>query len=721
MPGMTTLLNSLNPAQSAAVSSPPGHFLVLAGAGSGKTRVLVHRIAWLLTHLQIAPSQIFAVTFTNKAAYAMRSRIESLLNTHLSGMWVGTFHGLAHRLLRAHWKVAGLPESFQILDADDQLRLIRRVHKNLNLDENQWPPKQSQWFINHNKEEGRRPRSSHASENYFDETMQKVYQAYENMCAASGLIDFAELLLRSLEVLQNNPDICQHYQHRFRHILVDEFQDTNAIQYEWLRTFAGNKNWIMAVGDDDQSIYSWRGAKIENMQRFTRDFPGCQTIRLEQNYRSTQTILDAANAVIDHNANRLGKKLWTEGARGTPITLYSAYNERDEAHYIVSTLRDWVRQGRHYQDVAILYRSNAQSRILEEQLIDAKISYHIYGGLKFFERAEIKDALAYLRLLANRHDDAAFERVVNLPTRGIGNTTMNEVRETAKNQQTSLWQASQYLIQNRLLSARAGNALHDFLHLIDTMDLSTQKEMLDHKTEYVLQTSGLLSLYAKDKTEKGVSRIENLDELITATRQFHPAENEENENLSLLDAFLAHVALETGEGQAPAQADSVHLMTLHAAKGLEFPLVFIAGMEEELFPHKMSMENGGGLEEERRLCYVGMTRAMEKLVLTHSQSRFLHGSERFNVPSRFISEIPSELIREERPAVHVTPARPVTPKVEEGLDLGLRLGQRVRHAHFGLGIITNFEGHGEHTRIQVKFERYGAKWLVASFAKLEPA
>lgn len=718
---MTTLLNSLNPAQSAAVSSPPGHFLVLAGAGSGKTRVLVHRIAWLLTHLHVAPSQILAVTFTNKAAYSMRARIESLLNTHLSGMWVGTFHGLAHRLLRAHWKAAGLLESFQILDADDQLRLIRRVHKNLNLDENQWPPKQSQWFINHSKEEGRRPRSALSAENYFDETMQKVYQTYESMCAASGLIDFAELLLRSLEVLQNNPDICNHYQQRFRHILVDEFQDTNVIQYEWLRTFTGNKNWIMAVGDDDQSIYSWRGAKIENMQRFTRDFPNCQTIRLEQNYRSTQTILDAANAVIDHNANRLGKKLWTEGERGASITLYSAYNERDEAHYIVSTLREWVRQGRHYQEVAILYRSNAQSRILEEQLIDAKISYHIYGGLKFFERAEIKDALAYLRLLANRHDDAAFERVVNLPTRGIGNTTMNEVRETAKNQQVSLWRASQSLIQNQLLSARAGNALHDFIHLIDNMDLSTQKEMLDHKTEYMLQASGLLSLYAKDKTEKGISRIENLDELITATRQFHPAENEENENLSLLDAFLAHVALETGEGQAPAQADSVHLMTLHAAKGLEFPLVFIAGMEEELFPHKMSMENGSGLEEERRLCYVGMTRAMEKLVLTHSQSRFLHGLERYNVPSRFISEIPGELIQEERPAVHVTPARSVMPKVEEDFDLGLRLGQRVRHAHFGLGIIINFEGRGEHARIQVKFERYGEKWLVASFAKLEPA
>ncbi len=716
---MNTLLHSLNPAQSEAVSSPPGHFLVLAGAGSGKTRVLVHRIAWLLTHLQLSPSEILAVTFTNKASYAMRSRIEMLMNTHLSGMWVGTFHGLAHRLLRSHWKAAELTESFQILDADDQLRLIRRVHKNLNLDESQWPPKQSQWYINHNKEEGQRPRAAQQTDNYFDETMQKIYQTYENMCTTSGLIDFAELLLRSLELLQKNPDICRHYQQRFRHILVDEFQDTNSIQYAWLRAFAGDENWVMAVGDDDQSIYSWRGAKIENMQRFTRDFPNCKTIRLEQNYRSTQVILQAANSVIDHNANRLGKNLWTEGERGSLITLYAAYNERDEAHYIVSTIRDWVKQGHAYHDVAILYRSNAQSRVLEERLIDAKIAYHIYGGLKFFERAEIKDALAYLRLLANRNDDAAFERVVNLPTRGIGNTTLNEVRETAKNQQISLWQAAQYLIQNQILSARAGKALHDFLHLIDTINLTTQQETLDHKTEHVLQASGLLSLYAKDKSEKGISRIENLDELIAATRQFHPVE--EIENLSLLDAFLSHVALETGEGQAPAQSDSVHLMTLHAAKGLEFPLVFVAGMEEELFPHKMSMENGSGLEEERRLCYVGMTRAMEKLVLTYAQSRFMHGIERFNIPSRFISEIPGELMHEERPAVHVTPAKPsVFHQEEDSFDLGLRLGQRVRHAHFGVGVITNYEGRGEQTRIQVRFEKHGEKWLVASFAKLEP-
>ena len=405
---MDSLLQSLNDAQRDAVSAPPGHLLILAGAGSGKTRVLVHRMAWLMVHERVSPYSILSVTFTNKAAYEMRSRIETLLGIPLTGMWAGTFHGLAHRLLRSHWEAAGLPQSFQILDADDQYRLIRRVHKNLELDETRWPPKQSQWFINKNKEEGLRPQTPAGMDNYFDEIMQKVYGAYEELCRRSGLVDFSELLLRSLEVLQQHEDIRAHYQHRFRHILVDEFQDTNTIQYTWLKLLAGENNWLMAVGDDDQSIYSWRGAKIENMQRFAEEFPDVKTIRLEQNYRSTSAILQAANAVISRNRNRLGKNLWTHGDAGAPITLYTAFNERDEAHYVVSTIREWARQGYAYKDMAILYRSNAQSRILEEQLLDARIAYHIYGGLKFFERAEIKDALAYLRLLANRHDDAAF-------------------------------------------------------------------------------------------------------------------------------------------------------------------------------------------------------------------------------------------------------------------------------------------------------------------------
>lgn len=719
---MKMLLQSLNEAQMQAVSAPAGHLLILAGAGSGKTRVLVHRIAWLMTEEHVSPYAILAVTFTNKAAYEMRGRIESLLGASLSGMWVGTFHGLAHRLLRIHWQAANLPESFQILDSDDQLRLIRRVHKNLELDENQWQPKQSQWFINHCKEEGIRPQSSAAMDNYFDEIMHKVYGAYEDMCQRSGLVDFAELLLRSLEVLQQHDDIRLHYQQRFQHILVDEFQDTNTIQYKWLRALAGEHTWMMVVGDDDQSIYSWRGAKIENIQRFSRDFAGCQTIRLEQNYRSTGVILQAANAVIAHNRNRLGKNLWTNDEKGAEITLYAAYNERDEAHYVVSTIRDWIKQGYHYQDTAILYRSNAQSRILEERLIDAQISYHIYGGLKFFERAEVKDALAYLRLLANRHDDAAFERVVNLPTRGIGNTTLNELRDTAKMHSISLWQAAQQLISQSALPARAANALQQFLLLIDAIEFDTRSNTLDEKTDYMLHNSGLLTHHSKDKSEKGVSRIENLNELVTATRQFRP--REDIANLSLLDAFLTHVALETGEGQAPANSDCVHLMTLHAAKGLEFPIVFMVGLEEELFPHKMSMEEGSGLEEERRLCYVGMTRAMKKLYLTYAEIRYLHGMEKFNVPSRFIAEVPNDLVNVVRPSVQISrPAtfmsREIIPEPDE--STGLRIGQRVRHPQFGLGMIINSEGRGEHTRIQVKFDDNGSKWLVASFAKLEPA
>ncbi len=717
---MNHLLQTLNDAQREAVSAQPGNLLILAGAGSGKTRVLVHRIAWLMLHEHVSPYSILAVTFTNKASYEMRSRIESLLGTSLTGMWVGTFHSLAHRFLRAHWQAAGLPDTFQILDADDQYRLIRRVHKALELDENRWPPKQSQWFINKNKEEGLRPQSPAATDSYFDETLQKVYSAYEELCRRSGLIDFAELLLRSLEVLQQNADLRNHYQQRFKHILVDEFQDTNTIQYSWLKLLAGDKNFMMAVGDDDQSIYSWRGARIENIHRFTKDFADCKTIRLEQNYRSTSVILQAANAVIGHNRNRLGKNLWTKEQTGAPIILYAAFNERDEAHYVVSTIREWARQGYAYKDIAILYRSNAQSRILEEQLIDARIAYHIYGGLKFFERAEIKDALAYLRLLANRQDDAAFERIVNLPPRGIGETTLNELRLKSREANLSLWQAAEQMLAQATLGSRASKALQSFLDLMNTLAQLGQVQTLDEKTNDVLHITGLLAHHAKDKSEKGASRIENLEELVTATRQFHP--REETENLSVLDAFLAHVALETGEGQAPENADCVHLMTLHAAKGLEFPIVFLVGMEEELFPHKMSLDEGGGLEEERRLCYVGMTRAMEKLYFCYAETRYLHGMEKFNAPSRFLSEVPAELIEAVRPTVKISRPAMAHAVAEEDISQlpGLRMGQRVKHARFGSGIIIGAEGKGEHTRVQVKFDEQGVKWLVASFAKLEP-
>ncbi len=734
------LLNALNEAQQQAVTAPPSNLLVLAGAGSGKTRVLVHRMAWLMQQEGASPFSLLAVTFTNKAAHEMRGRIESLCGVSTQGMWVGTFHGLAHRFLRQHWQEANLPQVFQILDADDQLRLLKRIHKGLGLDETHWPPKQSQWFINKNKEEGLRVKHLNPHESYFTETLCKVYGQYEELCQRSGLVDFCELLLRSLETLRNHLELSQHYQHRFRHILVDEFQDTNSIQYAWLRLLTGPHSFIMAVGDDDQSIYSWRGAKIENIHRFSQDFSDVITIRLEQNYRSTGTILSAANAVIEHNTHRLGKKLWTSGSRGEFISLYSAYNERDEAYYVVGRIQDCLHQGYRRSEIAILYRSNAQSRILEECLLGANIPYRIYGGQKFFERAEIKDALAYLRLIANRHDDAAFERVVNVPTRGIGDSTLVTLREFARVQQLSLWESCHRLINEQSLSTRATGALQLFLSLINETDESTRSLTLSAQTESVLKNTGLLEHYRKDKSERGQSRIENLEELITATQQFTPEQSNSNETLTPLAAFLAHVALEAGENQAEAHSDSVNLMTLHSAKGLEFAVVFLCGMEEGLFPHKMSSEEPNGLEEERRLCYVGMTRAMKKLYLCYAELRYLHGHEQLNAPSRFIKEIPEELLDRVRPKVKVSstqtqtfyPSHPktyerskpqtVTPQFnirgEEVGETGLQVGQAVSHKKFGEGVIINYEGQSEHARIQVKFARYGSKWLVASYANL---
>jgi DNA helicase-2/ATP-dependent DNA helicase PcrA len=723
------LIDSLNDQQREAVASEQCNMLILAGAGSGKTRVLVHRIAWLMSVEHISPYGILAVTFTNKAAYEMRGRIEALRGTPVGGMWVGTFHGLAHRVLRAHWEDAKLPETFQIMDGDDQYRLIRRILRSLDLDEAKWPPRQAQWFINKSKEEGRRAKDiSNPDYSYFTETMQRVYTEYEAICERSGLVDFSELLLRSLELFRDNEIIREHYQSRFQQILVDEFQDTNTIQYAWLKMLKAPHANIMAVGDDDQSIYSWRGAKVENMQRFTKEMSDVKTIRLEQNYRSTQTILAAANTVIANNEDRLGKDLWTDGEGGDQITLYAAFNERDEAYYIASTIRDLVRQGYDYNEVGILYRSNAQSRILEEQMLDQQIPYRIYGGQKFFERAEIKDALAYLRVIANRHDDAAFERIVNTPTRGIGNTTLNKVREQAQSNKISLWDSVLLALQNDALSGRATSALEGFVALINELDASTEHKDLDIQTDQMLHKTGLLASYQKDRSEKGISRVENLEELIVATNQFKP---DENEDTGLpLNAFLSHVALETGEGQADSNSNAVNMMTLHSAKGLEFPIVFIAGMEEDLFPHKMSVEEARGLEEERRLCYVGMTRAMQKLYLTYAESRRLYGTERINNPSRFIAEIPPNSINAVRPTTKImrpsSTEKPWQKKRDYAFnnsasDTGLKVGQRVKHSKFGVGTIVNFEGSGEHARLQVKFDTKGTKWLVASFANLTPA
>ena len=693
--------------------------MVLAGAGSGKTRVLVHRIAWLIDVHAISPSQIFAVTFTNKAAAVMKSRLEELLGFSMSGMWVGTFHGLAHRILRQHHELVGLPATFQILDSDDQLHIIKRLLKNASIDEDDWPPKKIQWFINHNKNEGRRARHLDPRTNPFDSHLITLYQDYETACQQAGVIDFAELLLLTHECLRDNPELLQQYQHRFQHILADEFQDTNTIQYAWLRLLTGKQNKIMIVGDDDQSIYGWRGAKIENIQRFEKDFAPVTTIRLEQNYRSTSAILDAANALIENNADRYSKSLWTNGKAGEPVSVYAAFNELDEARFIVGRIKEATEQGLRNSHCAILYRSNAQSRLLEEALIQARIPYRIYGGKRFFERAEIKDALAYLRLIQNRGDAAAFERIVNTPPRGIGDKTVNTIRETASAHRLTLWDAAMHLLSENKLSARAHSHIQDFLTLINSLDEAVKDLSLGELTEHVIQQSGLIPHYKKEKGERGQTRIDNLDGLIAASKDFHLAPEEDA--LSPLVAFLTHAALEAGEAQGEAYEDCVQLMTLHSAKGLEFPIVFLAGMEEGLFPNKRAYDEIGRLAEERRLCYVGMTRAMQRLFLTYAENRRFRGTTIYNRPSRFISEIPKSLLQEVR--MKATLSRPVSNTMALGSgmmnDSGYKIGQQVKHAKYGEGIILNFDGRGAHTQIQIKFAHYGVKWFVAEKAKLE--
>ena len=712
---VSDLLSPLNDAQREAVAADSTNLLVLAGAGSGKTRVLVHRIAWLIRAEGLSPHAILAVTFTNKAAREMRSRIEQMLQIPVHGMWVGTFHGLAHRLLKMHWQDAGLPQNFQILDSDDQLRLVKRVCRELELDEARWPPRQAQWYINGQKDEGLR--AAHIEPppgDLFAQTMLRIYRTYEVACERGGLVDFAELLLRAHELWLKKPAVLAHYQGRFRQILVDEFQDTNTIQYAWLRVLAGGSVPVVAVGDDDQSIYGWRGARIENIQRFSDDFAAVQTVRLEQNYRSTQTILRAANGVIAHNAGRLGKELWTAGESGEPVQLYAGYNEHDEARFIVDQLEDWLRDGNPRRSVAILYRSNAQSRVLEEALIRAGVPYRIYGGQRFYERMEIRNALAYLRLLVNRGDDAAMERVINTPPRGIGGKTLDTLREVARERDVSLWQAMAIAAEEKLLAARALSALEGFRVLIDELDGGTDNMTLEALTEAVIQGAGLIDLHRREKGERGQARVENLEELVTAARQFAPV----GEELSPLQQFLDNAALDAGDNQAEAHEDSVQLMTLHSAKGLEFPLVFLAGMEENLFPHRMSVEEPGRLEEERRLCYVGITRAMARLVMTYAETRRLHGSENYNAPSRFLREIPGELLHEVR--LQSSVSRPLGSLAQPSMaDAAFSLGQRVHHQVFGEGVVLNFEGRGASARVEVNFDAEGSKWLVLQYAKLQ--
>jgi DNA helicase II / ATP-dependent DNA helicase PcrA len=609
-----------------------------------------------------------------------------------------------------------LPQTFTVLDSEDQLRLIRRLLKAMELDENRWVPREVQWFINARKDEGLRPAHLDAGDDPNRRMFIRIYEAYQAQCEQAGLVDFAELLLRAYELWREDAQLLDHYRRRFRHLLVDEFQDTNAIQYAWLRLLAGAEGKPFIVGDDDQSIYGWRGARVEHLRRFRKDFPGTRLVRLEQNYRSTSNILNAANALIAHNRERLGKNLWTEGRAGDPIRLYAAYNERDEAEFVVGRIRSLLNEGAAASDVAVLYRSNAQSRVFEEALIQARIPYRVYGGLRFFERAEIKDALAYLRLVANRDDDTSFERVVNLPTRGIGARTLEQLREYARANATSMWRASGALISDGL-TARAGQALHAFLALIEALDRDTRGLALHEQVDHVIQASRLIEHHGKEKGERGEARVENLEELVSAARGFEP---EPDSEMRLLDEFLGHAALEAGEGQGGAWEDCVQLMTLHSAKGLEFPVVFLAGMEDGLFPHKRSLLDADGLEEERRLAYVGMTRAMRELYLSYAEQRRLHGVDNYGVPSRFIGELPAELVEEIRPAARVTrPVAAPSGRFREAAPAGISLGQRVRHNQFGEGVVLNHEGHGSHARVQVNFERAGAKWLVLAYARLE--
>ena len=728
------ILDSLNDEQRNAVANPSQHLLVLAGAGSGKTRVLVHRIAWLLEAEQASPFSILAVTFTNKAAREMRHRIESLMGQAFGAMWVGTFHGLAHRLLRTHWEEAGLIQDFQILDSDDQLRLIKRINRELQIDEERWPAKQCQWYINGQKDEGLRAANIDDFGDEYTKTMLRIYRAYEIACDRGGMIDFGEILLRSHELWLKNPQILDHYQRRFQHILVDEFQDTNSIQYAWLQVLAGRGSNLMVVGDDDQSIYGWRGAKIENIQQFSNDFAGAQLVKLEQNYRSTKNILDAANSLITNNASRLGKQLWTEGVAGEPLSVYEAFNEQDEARFVVDRLQDWFNGGNRRVDSAVLYRSNAQSRELEEALLRVGMPYRIYGGQRFYERLEIKNALAYLRLVINRFDDTAIERIINVPTRGIGGRTLELLRQTARERDCSLWEAAVLAVNESLLTARAANSVLAFLQLIDGLDESCRDLELYAKTDLIIKSTGLIPHHEKEGGEKARARIENLEELVTAASSFDVTDAEEEldtTSSAFLAAFLDQAALDAGEGQAAADEDAVQLMTLHSAKGLEFDLVFLVGMEEGLFPHKMSMDDLAGLEEERRLAYVGITRAKHKLYLCHAESRRMHGEINLARPSRFVREIPKSLIEEvrlktaiSRPAIGGARLGSKNPSsnLDGSVDVpqtNLALGQRVIHGKFGEGVVLNYEGQGNNARVQVNFDDAGSKWLVLSYAKLE--
>ena len=714
------ILDDLNPIQREAVTEELPYSLVLAGAGSGKTKVITHKVAWLCKVKEINPLSLMTVTFTNKAAKEMRGRIESILGEQLNQMWCGTFHGLFHRMLKMHWEEAGLVKSFTILDGDDQNRVIKRVIKKMNLDEATWQPRQTQWFINKQKDEGRRIAKLPNKATYVEEKMADIYLEYQKTCEEEGVIDFAEILLRCHEMLTKNPDLLNHYQKRFQHILVDEFQDTNEIQYLLLKQLVGNEGQMTVVGDDDQSIYSWRGAKSSNINRFINDFKGVKTLKLEQNYRSTTNILSAANAVIRNNPERLGKELWTEKEEGELVKIYRAFNERDEAKFIVDIIKSWMDEGRSLSECAIIYRSNAQSRILEDSILRAELPYRIYGGVRFYERLEIKNALAYAKLALDQNNDTAFERIINVPTRGIGAKTMDQIREAAREENSSLYVAAQNFANSS--GPKIANSLKIFFELVEKLSESAEKKEIEGFFEELLDNTDLKKFHGKEPGEKGRSRVENLEELISAAAGFFSIGEDADDERSQLEMFLDQASLDAGENQAKENEDAIQMMTLHSSKGLEYSVVFVAGCEEGLFPHKRSTEDPKQLAEERRLCYVGMTRAMERLYLTYAEVRNVYGVDGFSPASRFLKEIPDDFKYEIRMASeNISKSKSFSPKIVGGTDHkvgGFALGDRVGHPSFGEGVILNYEGDGSNARVQVNFDQEGTKWLVLSFAKL---
>ena len=715
------ILDELNPIQREAVTDESHHSLILAGAGSGKTKVITHKVAWLSSVKGVNPLSLLTVTFTNKAAKEMRGRIENILEENLNQMWCGTFHGIFHRMLKIHWQEAKLVKDFSVIDSEDQIRVLKRVIQNMNLDLDTWQPRETQWFINKQKDEGRRKAKLNMNATFVEEKMVDIMDEYQNTCDREGLVDFAEILIRSFELLDQNSELLKHYQARFQHILVDEFQDTNEIQYLLLKKLVGKDGRMTVVGDDDQSIYSWRGAKSTNIKRFTKDFNEVKTIKLEQNYRSSKNILACANSVIRNNPDRLGKELWSQKDEGEQVKVYRAFNERDEASFIVGIIKRWLEEGGSLSDTAIIYRSNAQSRILEDAILNSELPYRIYGGVRFYERMEIKNALAYAKLAINKNNDSQFERVINTPTRGIGVKTMDQIREHAKKDNLSLWQASEQIIANK--ETKSVQNISNFFDVIEKLEEMNFNENLDTFFENVISLSGLKEFHGKEPGEKGRSRVENLEELISATSEFFSLGEDKNDERSLLEHFLDQASLDAGENQANENEDAIQMMTLHSSKGLEFPLVFIAGCEEGLFPHRRSAEDPKQLAEERRLCYVGMTRAMERLYLTHAESRNIYGIDSFSPVSRFIKEIPEELIYEIRVSTETEiKDKGFEPRIVGGTDHNegkFSLGDRVAHKNFGEGVILNYEGDGSNARVEVNFDNGGIKWLVLSFANLE--